>query len=327
MAPGYDFDALVVGDGPAGLAAALWLARYRRRVGVVGGGKPRNHAALAHGYLGSDPIAPGELLARARTEVCRYPSASFLPGRATDARADGHGGFTVVTEEGVLSARRLVLATGVVDEMPPVRGIEEHYGEAVFHCPTCDGFEARDREVVVLGWGAEVAGTALELLGWARTVTVVTAGRAFEGDDRHRQALGRHGVALYEAEAAALVGPRGALAGVRLDDGTELSCDLVFFSVAHHPRTKLAEALGCALTGEGCLKVDDQCATTVPGVFAAGDVTPGIQLVQVAAAKGTIAGVSCAISLQGEPSFAGAPDPAPDVEAEIPSDEEPTPGT
>lgn len=318
----HDFDALVLGGGPAGLAAALWLARHRRRVAVVDGGEPRNRSTAAtHGYLGHDPIAPGELLARARREVVAYPTASFLPCRATGARSDGEGGFRVDTDEGgTLSARRVVLATGVVDELPPVTGIEEHYGESVFHCPTCDGYEARDREVVVLGWGAQVAGTALQLLDWARRVTVVTGGRAFEGDERHYQALARHRVPVKELEAAELLGSRGALEGIRLSDGSEVPCDLVFFSVAHHPRTELAGELGCRLTEEGCVDVDDQCQTSVAGVFAAGDVTPGLQVVQVAAAKGAMAGVACALSLQGEPPLEGGPAPAPDVEAEVPQE-------
>ena len=318
----HDFDALVLGGGPAGLAAALWLARHRRRVGVVDGGEPRNRSTSAtHGYLGHDPIGPGELLAKARGEVLAYPTASFLACRATGARPDGDGGFQVGTDEGTcLSSRRLVLATGVVDELPPVAGLEEHYGESVFHCPTCDGYEARDRDVVVLGWGAQVAGTALELLDWARRVTVVTGGRDFEGDERHRRALARYHVPVKELEAAELLGVRGDLQGVRLSDGTHIPCDLVFFSVAHHPRTELARELGCRLTGEGCIEVDDECATNVTGVFAAGDVTPGLQVVQVAAAKGAMAGVACALSLQGEPPLQGGRAPAPDVEAEVPQE-------
>ena len=318
----HDHDALVLGGGPAGLAAALWLARHRRRVAVLDGGEPRNRGTThTHGYLGHDPIAPGELLARARAEVFAYPTAVLLPCLATGARADGEGGFHVDTDaDEQLSARRLVLATGVVDELPGVAGIEEHYGESVFHCPTCDGYEARDRDVVVLGWGAQVAGTALELLDWARRVTVVTGGRRFEGDERHRQALARHRVAIKELEAAELLGARGDLRGLRLGDGTEVPCDLVFFSVAHHPRTERARDLGCRLTGEGCIEVDDDGHTSVPGVFAAGDVTPGLQLVQVAAAKGAVAGVTCALSLQGEPPLPGGPAPAPDVGAEVPQE-------
>ncbi|MFN2607067.1 MAG: NAD(P)/FAD-dependent oxidoreductase [Acidimicrobiales bacterium] len=315
-----DSDAVVVGGGPAGLAAATWLARYRRGVVVLDGGPPRSWATtLTHGYLGSDPVPPGELLDRARSDLDAYPSASRRPVRATAVRQDGPGRFTVATDDGAqLTTRRLVLATGVEDELPPVQGIEEHYGASAFHCPTCDGYEARDRRVVVLGWGAQVAGLALELMDWAAEVTMVTGGRRFEGDERHRRALARHGVPLVEHEAAELVGPRGDLQAVCLADGRELACDLVFFSVAHHPRTDLAVSLGCRLTDEGCLEADAEGRTSVDGVYGAGDITPGMQLVAVAVAKGTMAGVACALSLQGEPAASAAPTPGPDAEAELP---------
>jgi len=311
---------IVIGGGPAGLAAATWLSRYRRSVVVLDGGPPRSGPTdTTHGYLGSDPVSPQELLDRARADLATYPTATRRQCRATAARTEGAGRFVVTTDEGAdLLARRIVMATGVTDDLPPVAGIEDHYGADAFHCPTCDGYEARDRQVVVLGWGAQVAGMALELLDWAREVTIVTAGKRFEGDDRHRQALERNGVILLEEEAAQLVGPRRGLECVRLGDGRRVPCDLVFFSVAHHPQTELARQLGCELTGEGCLKVDDEGRTSVAGVYGAGDVTPGLQLVQVAAAKGTLAGVTCALSLAGEPRVTDAPAPGPDAEAEVP---------
>jgi len=315
-----DHDAIVVGGGPAGLAAATWLARYRRSVLVLDGGPPRSWSTeVTHGYLGRDAVSPAELLEQARTDLASYPTADRRQARAETARADGQGSFVVATDGGdELIARRLVLATGVTDELPPVPGMKEHYGASAFHCPTCDGYEARDRRVVLLGWGSQVVGVGLELLDWAREVTIVTAGQRFEGDERHRQALERNGIALVEEDAAELVGPRHDLQAVVLADGRRLPCDLVFFSIAHHPQTDLADQLGCELTDEGCLQVDDCGRTSVEGVFGAGDVTPGIQLVQVAAAKGAIAGVTCALSLAGEPGATDAPAPGPDAESEAP---------
>jgi len=315
-----DHDVIVVGGGPAGLAAATWLGRYRRSVLVLDGGPPRSWSTeTTHGYLGSDAVSPAELLDQARTDLAAYPTTSRRESRATTAQAQAGGRFVVTTDGGAeLVARRLVLATGVTDELPAVPGMTEHYGASAFHCPTCDGYEARDRRVVVLGWGAQVAGVALELLDWAREVTVVTAGRAFEGEEPHRQALERHGIEVVEEEATGLIGPRHDLQAVSLFDDRELACDLVFFSIAHHPQTDLAGALGCELTDEGCLKVDDCGRTSVDGVFGAGDVTPGIQLVQVAAAKGVVAGVTCALSLAGERRATDAPTPGPDAESEVP---------
>jgi thioredoxin reductase len=166
--------------------------------------------------------------------------------------------------------------------------------------------------VVVLGWSEHVAGFALGLLDWAARVTVVTEGRPFEGEAHHREALARHGVALVEDDAVALVGPPGRLEAVRLRQGERVPADMLFFSIAHRARLELAEQLGCAVSSEGCLVVDGDGRTTVDGVFGAGDVTPGVQLAPVAAGKGSAAGVACAASLRGEPGSPSSPTPAPD---------------
>jgi len=287
---------------------------------VLDGGPPRSWSTeVSHGYLGQDRVSPAELLDQARADLAAYPTADRRQARAATARVEDEGRFVVTTERGdEIVTRRLVLATGVTDELPPVAGMKEHYGASAFHCPTCDGYEARHRRVVLLGWGAQLAGVGLELLEWAREVTIVTAGHRFEGDERHRQALERHGITLVEEEATELVGPRHDLQAVALAGGRRIPCDLVFFSITHHPQTDLARQLGCDLTDEGCLQVDDCGRTTADGVFGAGDVTPGIQLVQVAAAKGAIAGVTCALSLAGEPQLTEAPAPGPDADSEVP---------
>ena len=312
------YDAVVVGGGPAGLSAAAWLGRYRRRVLVLDGGEQRNRwVDRSHGYLAHDDADPKELLRAARAQLGAYSTVELRSGQAGAARQEGDGTFVLDTGSEQLHARRLVLATGVVDEFPDVEGFFEHYGAAVFHCPTCDGYEARDCEVVAFGWTSQVAGFALTLLEWAAQVTVVTDGSRFEGDDTCRRALERHSVDVLEDDAVELLGTRGDLRGVRLRGGAVLPCQLAFFSIAHHPRTELAVQLGCRLTGDGCVEVDSDGLTSVPGVYAAGDVTPGMQLVQVAASEGTVAGVACALSLQGEPPATDAPEPGPDVEAEL----------
>ncbi|MGH9225838.1 MAG: NAD(P)/FAD-dependent oxidoreductase [Acidimicrobiales bacterium] len=319
--PHLTHDAFVVGGGPAGLSAATWLARHRRRVGLVDAGERRNRwVDLTHGYLGADPVDPKDLVERATAALLAYPTAERIEGRATTAEARPDGTFAIGTDGDAghsYTARRIVLATGVEDSFPDVEGFFEHYGADVFHCPTCDGYEARDRRVVVFGWSEHVSGFALDLLNWAAEVTVVTDGTEFEGDAECRAALARHRVDVLEDDAVALVGRRGALECVRLRGGRTIPCELAFFSIGHRPRNDLAVYLGCALTPEGCIVVDGNCQTTVPGVYAAGDVVPGLQVVQVAAAQGTVAGVHCALSLRGEPASPGAPEPGPDTPTEL----------
>lgn len=292
-------DAVVIGGGPAGLSAATWLSRYRRTVLVLDGGEHRNRwVDKAHGYLGTDPLHPDDFLESARRQLARYEETEIRAGEAVAVSTTGEGLFVVETGGESVLARSVVLAVGVEDDFPEVDNFFEHYGASVFHCPTCDGYEAKDRDVVAFGWTASLTGFALTLLGWARTVTLITDGRHFEGDEEDRSKLDTEGVRILEDDAVELLGQRGDLVGVRLAREGVLDCQLAFFSIAHRPRTALAEQLGCSLTDERCIEVDLEGATTVAGVYAAGDVTPGIQLVQVAAAKGAIAGVACAQWLQ-----------------------------
>lgn len=311
-------DAVVVGGGVAGLAAATWLGRHRRDTLVVDSGDYRTYSVEhSHGYLGRDPQSPAELLATAREQVARYATVSRIEGRVDDARGEC-GDFTLTLAGGaVVRALRVVLATGVRDLLPQIEGIDEHYGASAFHCPACDGYDVAGQDVVAYGWDARLAGFAGSLYDWARSVCVVTDGHEFEGDDDCRGFLGRHRIPLIEEKVAGLVGRRGHLRGVRLADGRELPAGVLFFSIGHEPRVDLARRLGCALDGDGYVEIDPSGHTSVEGVYAAGDVAPGLQLVQVAAAQGTVAGVAVALSLRGEPGSPLSPPPAPDAETEI----------
>ncbi|HEU0104298.1 MAG TPA: NAD(P)/FAD-dependent oxidoreductase [Mycobacteriales bacterium] len=306
----HEVDAVVVGGGPAGLAAASWLGRYRRSVVVVDSEDYRSGMVeRSHGYLGRDPQKPVELIARGRDEVCAYPTTEIRPGRVERVERREDGLFAVGDN---LLCHRLVLACGVKDVFPDVGGFATHYGASVFHCPACDGYETRDRDVVALGWDPHLVGFSSTLLNWARSVTVVTNGRRFQGDDSCRAVIAENGNELVERDAVRFVGERGNLTGLELDDGTILPTSLVFFSVAHEPRTDLAASLGCEIDDEGYVVVDREGQTSVEGVYAAGDLTPGLQLVQVAAAGGATAGVGAAQSLFGCAGAPTSPTPAPD---------------
>lgn len=295
-------DTCVVGGGPAGLAAATWLGRYRRSVIVLDSSEQRNRwVTLSHGYLGSDPANPAELLQRARDDLAKYATVQLMEAKASSAQCSVDGLFSVLLEDGgEIHARRLVLAMGVRDEFPDVPGFFDFYGRSIFHCPSCDGYEAREKAVVVFGWSEDVAGFARGLLDWASSVRVVTDGHPFDGDERHRRELAELGIDVVEDEVVELCGSDGDLAEVRLRHGGVVPCQRAFFSIAHHPRTWLGEQLGCELTEEHCLKVDHEGRTSVPGVYGAGDITPGMQYVATAAADGTKAGTACALSLRDE---------------------------
>jgi thioredoxin reductase len=296
--------AAIIGGGPAGLSAAIWMARHRQSAVLIDAGEHRNRwVDHAHGYLGRDPLDPRALIERARADLASYDTITTVHATATAVERTSTSDdaedlrFTVHTDQGTHTARRIILATGVVDTFPDVANFFEHYGADVFHCPVCDGYEARDKHIVVIGWGEQIPGFVLSLLAWASGVTVVTDGRELETDARRRKRLTDAGVEIITDEALELCGTRGNLSAVRLRSGIELHCEMAFFAIAHHPVTQFARDLGCVTTDEGYVDVDNEACTCVPGVYAAGDVTPGVQLIQVAAAKGTIAGVACARSL------------------------------
>ena len=314
-------DVVVVGGGPAGLTAALWLGRYRRSTLVVDGGEQRNLAASrSHGYLTWDGRNPRDLLEAAREDLQRYPTVEIVAGRVRAVRRSGNG-FEVETESGATTAQRLLFSTGVRDIWPDIPGFETLYGTAIFHCSCCDGYEARDENVLAIGWGEHVAGYALDLLEWGARVTLVTDGRAFEGDDDASRALRKHDVEILEDPVEEFLTEEvidGArMKGARLHSGRVLEATKAFFSIAHEPRVELARSLGCEIDDDGYLVVDRHGLTTVDGVYAAGDVTPGEQLVQVAASEGAIAGIACAMSLRGGVTAPGAPEPGPDPKTEL----------
>ena len=313
---GLEVDVVVVGGGPAGLGAALWLGRYRRSVVVVDSQEYRSAAVQhSHGYLGRDPQTPVELLERGREELLAYPTASVRVGSVAALSVRPDGLFDVNLSDGSLVAHRVVLANGVRDVFPSVDGFDEHYGASVFHCPSCDGYEARDREVVAIGWDAHLAGFAITLRNWATSVTIVTDGHRFAGDETTRVGLGEHGIELIEQGAVRFHGSRGSLEFLELADGRCLPTSLVFFSLKHIPQVSLATSLGCELDEDGYVAVDREGQTTVPGVYAAGDLTPQLQLVSVAAASGVVAGVAAAQSFFGKQGAPTSPAPAPDPTA------------
>ena len=231
-----DYEAVVVGGGPAGLSAATWLGRYRRKAVVVDTGEYRNRwVERVHGVLANDPSEPHALLQRARQDLERYRAVQVTGGKVTAAaqihselfRVDVH--VDDDTGSRPLLTRRVILATGVRDVFSEVRGFFEHYGADVFHCPTCDGFDARGHCIAVFGWGEHVAGFALELLDWAAEIRVITNGARFEGDEQHRAALTERGVEVIEDDAVVLLGPRGAMNGVVLASGRQTRCTMAFF--------------------------------------------------------------------------------------------------
>src|SRR3954464_133629 len=168
-------DVAVIGGGYSGISAAMWAARYRRRVVVIDGGQQRTRATdTAHGYLGFDGASPATIMERARANLSRYPHAEIIDGIEVDQVQSLPNGFLLqLSDDTTCEARRLILATGVRDLLPEIEGFAEYYGKSVFTCPSCDGYEVQGQAVAVMGEGDHIPGLALSLLDWASTVTII----------------------------------------------------------------------------------------------------------------------------------------------------------
>jgi thioredoxin reductase len=298
--PRDNYDAVVVGGSWAGLSAAMQLARARRRVLVVDAGRPRNRFAHAsHGFLGQDGRTPAAILDTARAQVLAYPTAELRNDEATRAEPCDGGFRLALASGGAVDARRLVLATGVVDELPDIPGLRERWGVSVLHCPYCHGYEVAGGRLGVLAVGERSLHHALLLPDWSSDVTLLTNG-TFEPSADQRDALAARGVRIESRLVAAVAGEAPALTGARLDDGDVVALDAIFTAPRTHMASPLAQHLGCEFD-EGpfgpMIRTDERKASTVPGVYAAGDAARAAHNATWASADGVMAGISAHQSL------------------------------
>jgi thioredoxin reductase len=286
-----ELHAAVVGAGPAGLAAALTFGRMRRRVLVLDTGEPRNrYTEHLHNFPTRDGIAPREYRSLAREELRRYPTVELRDVRVVRAKAGADGVRLALEDDAQVEARRLVLAGGIRDTLPPIDGLAELFGSSVFTCPYCDGYEAGGAPVGLIctspGQVAHAAGL-LRMLG--DEVTVFANG--VEVDDEEREGAETLGVRVVEERVARLREENGRVA-VALDGGDEVPCDRLFVPTEVHPSNRLAEQLGCATNADGFIEVDELGRTSVARVYAAGDACSPVHQVIVAAASGTRAALA-----------------------------------
>jgi len=275
------YDVVVVGGGAAGLSGALALARARRSVLVIDAGEPRNaQAQHVHNYLGREGTPPGELLAAGRLEVTGY-GGEVVSGTVASAQVMGEGGgFRVVLEEGgVVMARRLLVTTGLVDDLPEVPGVAERWGREVLHCPYCHGWEVRDQAIGVLARGSLGPHLALLFRQWSADVTLFQHDASAPSPDEREQ-LAARGIALVEGEVAALDVADDKLTGVRLRSGRVIPLQAVVVSPRFNARADALASLGLEPVEQrfggqvigSYVPADPMGATAVPGVWVAGNV-------------------------------------------------------
>ena len=282
-------DVLIVGGGPAGLSAALVLGRARRRVLLCDSGNPRNATSRGvNGFLSRDGVDPHELRRLGREQLVPYDGVELRDAVVAEARCTKTGFEAVLADGTRLEARKLLLATGLEIEFPKIDGLAELYGQGVFDCPYCDGWEERDGPIAVLGPGDKGHGFALELLGWSRDVVLLTDGPA-ELSRAERQVLDKHNIRLIEDPVAGVEGGAKGLERIRFAHGGAIERKALFFCPDDRIISPLAMKLGCELSGRGDAEASVYGKTNVAGLYVAGDASVRVHFAIVAAAEGAMA--------------------------------------
>ena len=292
-------DVAIVGGGPAGLSASIWLARYLHSVVLVDSGDPRNWETRGvNGYLGLPSIRPAELRGRGRDEA-RAAGATLIDGMCDTVGRRDDGTFELALAGGrTIRARRLLLAIGLKDVWPDIPGLEHVYGANAHVCPDCDGRECVGKKVVVIGSGRKAVGLALDLTTWTRDIIICTNGEPAGLDlPEYCTKLDALNVPVLESRITCVRHSGDRVISLDFEDGLALDADKIFFAIGQYPADDLGAQLGCERDKDGHVVVDDSYHTSVRDCYAAGDIIPGPQLAISAASGGAIAALSIHKSL------------------------------
>lgn len=294
-------DVAIVGGGPAGLSAALWLARYLHDVVLIDSGDPRNWETRGiNGFLGAHRIRSPQLRARGRADAEEY-GAKLVDDKVETAKKLDDNCFRLKLAGGdVIEARRLLLAIGIKDAWPAIPGLADCYGETAHVCPDCDGYETRNQETVVIGSGRKAVGMALALTAWTKKIVICTNGEPAGMNEELFSKLKKLNIPVLEQEVTCVKSTDGEIDCIELANGMSLNCQRLYFAIGQFPSDDIGGELGCKRDEVGRIVIDDRNHTSVKNVFAAGDVTPEPQLAMVAAASGVVAAIAIHHSLVPE---------------------------
>lgn len=284
------FEIVVVGGGPAGLSAALMLGRCRRAILVCDEQKYRNKSSYAmYGYLSRDGVPPLEFLGTSRQELGKYPNIKLKDLKVTRIKREEKTFQIFLADGAEIYAKKIILATGIRDEIPPLPGIMEFFGKSIFLCPYCDGWEFREKPIAVYGRSYQGLRFALLLAKWTKDIVVCTDGPV-EETTKEKRRIEELNIPVIPEPIARLEGHNGQLERIVFKNGEVIVRCGLFFNTPIRPNAELAAQLGCRINPRGEIETDSQGLSSVPGVYIAGDASPDIKLAIVAAAEGTKAG-------------------------------------
>lgn len=283
-------DAIIIGGSYAGLSAAMALGRSLRRVLVIDAGKPCNRQTPhSHNFITHDGEIPKAIAEKAKTQVLAYPTVTFLNDFAIRAERTEEGFVLTTQSGGTFKAKKLLFATGITDELPPIPGLAECWGITALHCPYCHGYEVHHRALGVLGNGAVGFDLARLISQWTDKLTLFTDGPSTLTPEQ-AAALEKNGIAVLENKISQLSHSDGKLEAIVLADGSQKNIDALFVRPGFRQHCRIPQELGCILTEQGFIQVDEVQRTNEPGVYAAGDNSTPFRSVAAAVAAGTKAG-------------------------------------
>ncbi len=290
MTDNKNFDAIIIGGSYSGLSAGMALGRSLRRVLIIDGGKPCNiQAPHSHNFLTQDGKTPKEISAAAKRQVAKYETVTFYNGLATHGTKTGQD-FKISTRSGDdFTAKKLILATGVSDQIPEIPGFSECWGISVIHCPYCHGYELRNAKTGILGNGDYGFEFSKMISNWTRDLTLFTNGKSTLTPWQSEK-LKKHDIKIVETAVARFEHESGLIKNISFKDGSKAGVQTVYARTPFAQRSTLPKALGCELTEEGYINVDALQRTTVPGIFACGDNTSPMRSISNAVASGAASG-------------------------------------
>ncbi|WP_175621707.1 NAD(P)/FAD-dependent oxidoreductase [Chryseobacterium schmidteae] len=285
-----EYEVIIIGGSYSGLSAAMALGRSLRKTLVIDSGKPCNEQTPhSHNFLTQDGKSPKEIAENARKQVSEYETIHFHQGKAVETKKS-ETGFEVTTEKGEkFYSKKLIIATGITDEIPEIKGFKESWGISLIHCPYCHGYEYKGKKTAIIANGDKAVHISSLVKNLTEDVTIITRGKANLTDEQ-REKLNRNNIQIIENEIAELKNNNGIAESIIFSDGTEIKFEAVYGAFPFHQHSEIPKNLGCEFTEFGHIKTDQFQKTNVPSLFVCGDNSSMMRSVSNAVMTGNVAG-------------------------------------